>query len=179
MSKVAEILLNEHKVLFDVIETAKRIQKIKNIDKYRRVIHKFITFFIQFTEVYHHPKEELILYPQILKLTKNIDQKIIREMSGNHNEIGVLIRKAEEAFINEKNKELKIIIKKYLDLLFKHIWRENLIIFVNLGHLLSGEDNLKMIKRFNRLDGKGIGKDKLEKSIYKYMKSTDFTDQRS
>lgn len=168
MKDAIEILLDEHKIIFDAIEATKYIQEIKDIKEYREEIFPFITFFIKFTDIYHHPKEENILYPLLLKREKTIDKTIIRMISGNHSELDEIIYTAKAAYINNENSKLKKSIQLYLKLLYRHIWRENLIVFVNLQYILSKEDNAKIIKQFNKVDLKGK-KLKLKKDIYKLI----------
>lgn len=168
MKDAIEILLDEHKVLFDAIEATKCVQEIKDIKVYRKEIFPFITFFIKYTDLYHHPKEENILYPLLLKLEKTIDKTIIRMITGNHSELDEIIYTAKSAYLNDENNKLKKSIQQYLKLLYRHIWRENLIVLVNLQYILSKEDNIKIRKQFNEIDLKG-NKLKLKKDIYKLI----------
>ena len=57
------ILLEEHRLLMQAVKTAREIQKIHDDDLYYRQLHGIILFLRNFTEIYHHPKEEQPLNP--------------------------------------------------------------------------------------------------------------------
>jgi hemerythrin-like domain-containing protein len=170
MNTAAEILLDEHKTLFDAIEATKKVQKVKDVELYRKLIINFISFFKDFTEIYHHPKEETILYKRILKHAKNIDNKILNEISGNHDELDELIILVEQYFIENENNKLKKAVDKYINLLFKHIWKENIILIKNLSYLLDEKELKSVAKSFIKLDEKYGKKKKLQNDITKLIK---------
>ncbi|MCX6295744.1 MAG: hemerythrin domain-containing protein [Bacteroidetes bacterium] len=172
MNTAAEILLDEHKTLFDAIEATKKVQKVKDVELYRKLIINFISFFKDFTEIYHHPKEEKILYKKILKHSKNIDNKILNEISGNHHELDEQIILVEQ-YYNEnenENNKLKKAVDKYINLLFKHIWKENIILIKNLSYLLDEKELKSVAKSFIKLDEKYEKKKKLQNDITKLIK---------
>lgn len=167
MKNVSGLLLEEHKLLYNAIEVARRIQKIEDQDRYHKLMHDIILFFRNYTEIYHHPKEQYILYPALLKHPAKIDNKLLHEISDNHEDFKMLIAEIENCYELHQYDQLKLIFSKYLDEMFEHISREDNIVLKKLNEILSEEELTTINTEFLKHDEHFGEKEELKELFYK------------
>ena len=167
MFNPVQILHNEHKVLLEAVETTKEVQRIKEDKQYRILIHDLILFFRNFSEIYHHPKEEHIFYPLIKNRVENINDYFIYELGDNHNDFRAMISEMENYFENCDYPLLRNIMDTYLAELKEHIEKEEKEVLYVSANLLRKNEIEKVCEEFKTLDEK-LGKNeksKLERII--------------
>ncbi|MBL0047841.1 MAG: hemerythrin domain-containing protein [Bacteroidetes bacterium] len=160
-------LLEEHKVLLQAIETSKEIQKIKDNDRYFTLMYDMIIFFRNFSEIYHHPKEEGILYPILRNRSANLSTEFMHEICDSHEDFKSIMAEIENVYILYDYKQLRILVSKYMEYLEDHIKKENKII-LSVSKSLLNERELDMVAtEFDRLDNRHGDKAELINSFYK------------
>ncbi len=167
MENPIQILHREHMILMDAASTTERVQKIKDNKKYRWLIHDLILFFRNYTEIFHHPKEENVLYPIIKNRSRKINDHLMYEICDNHEDFKALIAEMENHFENRDYELLRKTVDTYLIELVQHIEMEEREILHISENLLVKSEIEKANEDFKTLDEK-LGeheKEKLEKII--------------
>jgi hemerythrin-like domain-containing protein len=161
------ILLEEHRLLLQAVETAKRIQGISDNDTYYTQIRGIILFFRNFTEIYHHPKEDNILYPMLRKHKLNKSEEFINEVGDNHDEFKRMIADIENTYLFYNCNQLRKTTAVYIQAMADHVRKENQIVLSIAESLLDAEELEKALQQFESFDEKVGYKDDL---INDYLK---------
>ncbi len=167
MNNPIHILHKEHMFLLEAVATTKEVQKIQDNKQYRWLIHDLILFFRNFTELYHHPKEERVLYPILKNRAEKMNDRFIYELCDNHDDFKALIADIENYFESRDYRMLRKTMDTYLMELAEHIEKEEREILHISANLLLKVEIEKINEEFNALDEK-LGNDeknKLEKII--------------
>ncbi len=167
MKNPIKILQEEHKLLLQAVETGKEIQKISDNIVYRDLMHDFIIFIRNYTEIYHHPKEENVLYPLLQNRSKAMSSEFIHEICDNHEDFKSLIAEIENHYVMFDYKQLRKSIAAYFDLLSEHIKRENKIILSAASEILTINEKENIYNQFETIDKKNGEKEELTKDLYK------------
>lgn len=170
MNNPVEILKDEHKLLLNAVKVAKRIQNLSDDETYYELIRDMILFLRNYTETYHHPKEEYYLYPLLQNRAKGMNSEFVHEICDNHQEFKALMAAIENHFVMYDYRLLRITMNEYLVTLEEHIKRENRLILSIAENLLTREELNKVYKDFVVLDKKDGGKDQFRKSFVKLSK---------
>jgi hemerythrin-like domain-containing protein len=161
MENPIQTLLEEHNILLKATESSKALQNIANDSLYRKLLHDVIIFFRNFTEIYHHPKEEDFLYPLLRNRSENMSEKFIKEIFDNHEDFKSLMAEIENYYISFNYKLLRSTFNAYLKLMKEHILRENSIVLSVAEKILSKEELIVLAQGFKQLDEKNGEKNEL------------------
>lgn len=161
------ILLDEHKLLMKAIETTRQIQKVEDNKFYHKSMNDMILFFRNFSETYHHPKEENILYPALQSRSANLSPEFIHEICDNHEDFKWLMAAIENAFVIHDYKLLRDLASQYIAYMEEHIKKENKIILSVAKELLDEKEMESISKAFVSHDEKSGDKEELIKNFYK------------
>jgi len=161
MENPIQILLEEHRILLNATESSNALQNITNDNLYRNILHDVIIFFRNFTEIYHHPKEENFLYPLLRNRTENMSDKFIKEICDNHEDFKSLIAEIENYYVSFNYSLLRSTFTSYLKLMKEHILRENTIVLSVAENMLTKKELLELAQSFKQLDEKNGEKNEL------------------
>lgn len=153
-SDPVKILLEEHKILLQAIEATRQLQKTDDDKAFHSTMHNVILFFRNFSETYHHPKEETIFYPLLRNRSANVSPEFLHDICDNHEDFKVLVGEIENAFVYYDYPRLRELVNQYLHLFEEHIKRENKIILSVANQLLFPEEKEAAAIAFNELDEK-------------------------
>ncbi len=162
MNNPIQILHEEHLVLLEAVETTKQVQKIQDNKQYRWLIHDLILFFRNFTEIFHHSKEEQILYPVIKNRAEKMSDRFLYEICDNHEDFKAMIAEIENHFENRDYRMLRKTMDTYLKELVEHIEKEEGEILQISAKLLLKNEIEKINEEFKMLDEK-LGDDEKNK----------------
>ncbi|MCK6649884.1 MAG: hemerythrin domain-containing protein [Bacteroidia bacterium] len=165
MSKVVKILAQEHTDLFNAIEAGERVRQIKDDTLFKKEVLRLISLLDIFTNEFHHPKEEDVLYAFLLKKKDTLSNRILKEISKDHHSLHLALDLVKERSLSPKRVALENAFSKYLKLLHKHIWRENIIVFINIPYFVNKEEEQKIYLLFEEIDKKGITKKKIKSEL--------------
>ena len=147
-----KILLDEHQLLLHAVGTARNIQKISDDEAYYTQIRGIILFFRNFTEIYHHPKEDEILYPLLRKHASSISPEFLYEVGDNHDDFKVLIADIENIYLFYNCNKLRHCTELYINALEKHILKEDKIV-LSIAESLLNEEELALVQNaFEQFD---------------------------
>lgn len=161
------ILLEEHNLLLKAVETTKNIQKIMDNEVYYTQAQGIILFFRNFTEIYHHPKEDDILYPLLRNRSETLSGELLYEICDNHDDFKIMIGNIEDTYLCYHYDELRNATDIYIQALEKHIRRENEIVLSVALTLLDETEWETVLNQFNEHDERNGYKEDL---INDYLK---------
>jgi hemerythrin-like domain-containing protein len=167
MNDPVEILQQEHQLLLQAARVTKEIQKTEDDLSYRELIRDMILFLRNFTESYHHPKEEYHLYPLLQNRSAGMSREFIHEVCDNHEDFKALMAEIENNYVLCNYSLLRQSMDKYVDLLTEHIKREDRLILSVAGSLLSKSELEGVYREFMELDEKQGEKKELVNSFYR------------
>lgn len=179
----AQLLMNEHEVIKQVEKTVYLLDFLweKDAEKYKSFIAKIIYFLKEYSDKYHHHKEEEILFPELCNHPDFLLQEIIDELLEHHEMFREYTREIEEAIADNQFENAHTILKKYLENLLDHIAIENDELFIMAENLFSPNELEKLFFRFKDIDmelGEAIKTD-LEKIPADIEKSLEKDDKRN
>lgn len=154
MNNPIELLIQEHDIILQAIESAKKLSSIKgtNPEAYQFDIKKMIGFFRNYADKYHHYKEETLLFPAMCDENAILKDGIIGEMMDNHskfrNDLIEIEADLNELELDSANKK----VVKYLNELLDHISIENDEVFQIAESLLSESEIEKIYFGFIDID---------------------------
>ena len=161
------ILLEEHKLLLQAIKTTRTIQKIEDNEAYYKQLHNIILFLRNFTEIYHHPKEENIFYPMLRNRSEGMSTEFIRETCDYHEDFKPMVFDIESSYLDYDYCQLRKATDRYITALEEHIRRENEIILSVAHSLLDEEELASLSKAMQKHDDEYGYKEELIKDLYK------------
>lgn len=161
------VLLEEHKLLLQAVETTRIIQKVLDNEIYYTQIRGMILFFRNFTEIYHHPKEDDILYPLLRNRSQVISPEFLYEVCDNHDDFKNMIGDIEDSYLFYHYDELRNATDIYINALEKHIRKEDGIV-LSVAHTLLDEKELEtVLQEFQDHDDRYGYKDDLIRDFLK------------
>lgn len=166
--KPTEDLINEHKVITHVLESASNeASRMYGTHEIRpELIEMLLDFFRGFTDKCHHAKEEKHLFPMLEKRGMSHDSGPIAVMLMEHNEgrkglanTAGLLPAAKQ---NDKGaiKSIAENLSAYVTMLIAHIEKENKVLFPMADRILTNEDQEDLEKAFEIVEkietGEGV-----------------------
>ena len=167
MKDPIRILQDEHTVLLEAIITGRALQKTIDNTVYYKLMHDFIIFIRNFTEIYHYPKEENILFPLLQNRSAAMTKEFIHEISDNHEDFKSMIAEIENHYMIQDSIQLRKTMNNYFEVLAEHIKRENKIILSAADKILSITEKKNIYDQFEKTDKKNGEKEELKKELYK------------
>ena len=167
MQNPIELLQEEHTLILKAIEIGKDIQKVPENKVYYRLMHDYILFIRNYTEIYHYPKEENILYPVLQNRSKAMSSEFMHEICDNHEDFKSMIADIENYYVMFDYKQLRKAMTNYFELLTNHIKRENKIILGAAAEILTVNEKENIYNQFETIDKKNGEKEELTKGLYK------------
>ncbi len=152
MNNPVSILHDEHQLLLDAIRKAALIQETRDNDLYHERVHDIILFFRNFTELYHYPKKDKILYPLLSGRSDEIDSRTIKALNERHQDMEQLLADIVDAHVSYDYAELRATLNKYMDELSAQITHEHNTILAIAPALLTSDEAGELIARFQELD---------------------------
>ncbi len=154
MNNSLKILFDEHEVISNAIELAKKAKTLigANDEEYEFTVSELIRFFRVYADQYHHHKEEEILFPEMMKKNELLADGIVREMFDNHTYFRELIRDIELDLEEKKYKEASVKIDEYTEALLDHIAVENEELFQTAYSLFTDDELENIFYRFADAD---------------------------
>ncbi|SYZ71810.1 Hemerythrin HHE cation binding domain protein [Candidatus Zixiibacteriota bacterium] len=169
--KAIEMLKNEHRLIEKVLAALEyyigAIDKGEEID--RRDLAKFTAFIRTFADSCHHGKEEGILFAEMIERGFSREQGPVAVMLMEHNEGRRLISRLnaladkKEPWAENDRQEISRTATEYIDLLRRHIMKEDNILYPAAEQNIPPEIMTAMYDRFERFEEEETGVGEHEK----------------
>ena len=154
MHNPIQTLYDEHTIIANALEIARQASSLieKDNRRYDSTMRKLITFFREYSDGYHHQKEETILFPEIAKRKQILSEGVISEMNENHEDFREKITLIENCLNEENYLKAHKILDRYAEALLDHIAVENDELFQVANSLLDAEQLNKVYFKFQDCD---------------------------
>lgn len=161
-----EILLYEHKIIYSLLDKLKL--KIEEMEKTRNIKGNFIDlltdFFITYIDVYHHGKEENLMFEMLKKKPISANhQKSIKLLEDQHNIGRKIIEKImvnSASYFKLKNdqdfRQLIILLKEFHKLYMEHAYFEDNSFFKEVIEYFSESEKEQLTEDFFKFNIKMI-----------------------
>lgn len=152
---------NPIKVMYDEHFIIKKSEKIinsidclweKDASRYIEIVTQLIDFFRNYSDGYHHHKEEGILFPAIKNHPDFVLQEMIDEFNEHHNSFREYTKDIVEALDNNEFPKSYNLMQEYFNDLLDHIAAEDEELFVLAETLLSDNELETMYFKFKDVD---------------------------
>ena len=146
MPNPTDILLREHDIISSVSSTINELDKVlmQSPEKFEEIVVHLLTFFREYSDKYHHQKEEQILFPALNDHPDFRQQEIITELEEHHENFREQVTAIESALNSKEFEQALSILKIYVNDLLDHIAVENDELFIMAESLFS-ENELERI----------------------------------
>jgi hemerythrin-like domain-containing protein len=154
MNNPIQVILDEHEIISGAEKTVQLLDHYweKSEEEFIKQVHSLIIFFREYSDKYHHFKEEQILFPELENLGDFAVNALVSELK-EHHEIFREYTLSIERFLGERQFEKAYaILCTYMNELLDHIAAENDELFVMAESLLSEADQETMYFKFMDLD---------------------------
>ncbi len=149
-SKAIQMLVAEHDVILKAIEQVDTILESEDLSKQANSLLWFIKFFREYGNLYHHHKEEDILFPLLKQKDSMIAEGIISALTEHHEMFREDLHNAQDAISNGDWTAVRNTFNRYLSNLKDHISAENDEFFITADQVL--DDSEKESLYFSFLD---------------------------
>ncbi len=131
MNSPIKVLEDEHEIIKSALELAIKMAPLigVNDELYAESSSKLMVFFKTYTDKYHHQKENLILFPEMIKKYELLGEGIVKEMYENHEDFHDILNTTEELLANKEYSQAQKQFNIYAEALLDHITVENEEVF--------------------------------------------------
>jgi len=125
-SKATQLLFDEHEVISSIASVIAQIDKTweKDAANYTSSVNGLLRFLKEYSDGYHHQKEEEILFPHMLAKNEMLDG-IIDELIEHHEDFRGHVQRIEQELEAGNFASVQQKLAEYLDGLLDHIAIEN------------------------------------------------------
>ena len=135
----AEMLLDEHEIIKSVENTIYAMDLLweKDPEKYKSLISRMLYFFKEYSDRFHHYKEEQILFPEMRNHPDFLLSEILDELEDHHKMFREYTAEIIDLMEQNQFEKAHAILKKYINNLLDHIAVENDELFSMAENLFS------------------------------------------
>ncbi len=149
-----DILTSEHDVISSAEDFINDIENLWPGDAagYQNAIRKLLAFFRDYSDKFHHHKEEEVLFPEMAAHPEFVLHEIIAELEEHHDLFREYAGKIEKANNDGQWEKVQSLLKLYVKDLLDHIAVENDELFAMAETLFTEEELERMYFRFMDID---------------------------
>jgi hemerythrin-like domain-containing protein len=149
-----QLLLGEHEIISKAGEviTAMDGRWETRPDAYEAALRDLISFFVSYSDGFHHRKEEIILFPALRKHPDFYTPDILDELEDHHQTFRDHVGQLEAAIAEQRYEAAQARLQRYFKELLDHIAMENDELFVMAGSVLSESELERMYFQFQDVD---------------------------
>lgn len=150
----AEMLMSEHDIIKRVETVIHSMDKLweKDPEKYKAMVTRMLYFFKEYSDKFHHYKEEEVLFPEMRNHPDFVLDEIIEELEEHHVMFREYAKNIKESIENNELEKAHKILNKYISNLLDHIAIEDDELFSMAQSLFTEEQFEKLYFRFKDID---------------------------
>ncbi len=150
----AEMLMKEHSTIEQVESVIHSMDGLweKDHEKYRAMVSKLLYFFREYSDVFHHRKEEEVLFPELINHPDFLLNEIIDELEEHHEMFREYTKEIEDLIESDELIKAHVLLKRYVNDLLDHIAVENDELFSIAENLFTDSQLENMYFRFKDID---------------------------
>lgn len=159
-----QTLMDEHEVISVTEELIQSLDKKWNSDSnsYTQKVEGLIYFFREYTDKFHHRKEEEVLFKKLKDNPDFLLDDIITELEEHHEMFRETVINIEEALSNEDFEKVQSLLSRYINNLLDHIAIENDELYSMAESLFNEGELENMYFLFEDID-RELGKERKQK----------------
>jgi hemerythrin-like domain-containing protein len=148
------ILIQEHSVISSVSTSVNELEQVlkSSPEKFEETLNLLLKFFRDYSDKYHHHKEELILFPAMNNHPDFMQQDIIHELEEHHENFREQLSEIDAALKTKEYVQALKILKVYVNDLLDHIAIENDELFIMAESLFSENEMERMYFQYKDID---------------------------
>ena len=149
-----QVLVQEHDIISAAEGVVQSLQNTweKNVDEYRDKVQQLIVFFREYSDQFHHHKEEAVLFRKLKENPDFLPKEIISELEDHHQMFRDILSDIEEAVENQNWPRAQQLLESYLNDLLDHIAIENDELFLMAESVFSADELEHMFFLFEDID---------------------------
>lgn len=149
-----QVLMDEHEIISSV---EARIKGLNNswqddAENYKKNVLMLLAFFKEYSDKFHHHKEEEVLFKELRNNPDFLLNEIIEELEGHHEEFRDTIQEIENVLNKEEYEKVQGLLSGYFNDLLDHIAVENDELFIMTESLFSEDELERMYFLFQDID---------------------------
>jgi hemerythrin-like domain-containing protein len=154
MHNAIQIMLDEHDIISSAEDVIKKLDQYwqKSEEGFTEHLSALLQFFREYSDQYHHYKEENILFPALEDSDDFVVHSMILEFKEHHEMFREHTQAIEEYLAKGQYGEAYTLLVTYMNELLDHIAAENDEFFVMAESLLSDEELETMYFKFLDID---------------------------
>lgn len=149
-----QTLMDEHEIISSTEDLIKTLDKQWETDKdnYTNKIKHLLEFFREYSDKFHHHKEEEVLFKELKANPDFILDDLISELEEHHEMFRETVNDIEEALSNEGFEKVQSLLSQFINDLLDHIAVENDELFIMAESLFSEDELERMYFLFEDID---------------------------
>ncbi|NQU34797.1 MAG: hemerythrin domain-containing protein, partial [Bacteroidetes bacterium] len=122
-----QTLMDEHDLISSTEGIISKLDGtwLENEAKYAESIQKLLTFFKEYSDHFHHRKEEEVLFKELRDNPEFLLNDIVNELEEHHEMFRNTIKEIEQALENSDYEKVQLLCAGYINDLLDHIAVEN------------------------------------------------------
>ncbi|MCC7050341.1 MAG: hemerythrin domain-containing protein [Bacteroidia bacterium] len=154
MSNPIDVMHHEHDIILNAGHAISNLKDLwlTDAESYTNKIKLLVNFFKEYSDGYHHRKEEEVLFPAIKSHPDFVLQEIIEEFEQHHEDFREYTAEINEALSEGNYDKSYKVLKQYFNDLMDHIAAENEELFVLAESLMSEEQLATIYFKFKDID---------------------------
>lgn len=149
-----QVLMDEHEIISSVEARIKELNNswLDNAENYKKNVLTLLAFFKEYSDKFHHHKEEEVLFKELRNNPDFILNDIVEELEGHHDMFRDSTKEIEEAIKNDKYEKVQELLTGYINDLLDHIAVENDELFIMAESLFNEDELERMYFLFQDID---------------------------
>ena len=150
----AQLLINEHAIIkkAESLVQSMSLLWMKDQEKYKSMVAKLLYFFKEYSDRFHHYKEEKILFPEMRNHPDFKLDEIIDELEEHHKMFREYTQEIKESIEKDQYDKAQNILVRYIHQLLDHIAIEDDELFSMAENLFSETQFENMYFSFKDID---------------------------
>jgi hemerythrin-like domain-containing protein len=147
-------MLDEHVIISSAEKTVQLLDHYweKSEEDFVKHVHSLLGFFREYSDKYHHNKEEQILFPELENHIDFLIHSIISELNEHHEIFRESMKAIEKHIDKNQFKKAYIALCTYMEVLLDHIAVEDDELFVMAVSILSDTELESIYFKFKDID---------------------------
>jgi len=152
--KSTKLLMADHETILEALHVleaiAAGIEQGEDINK--EDVLSLLAFLRNFADGSHHVKEEAIFFPALMQAGMSLQDGPLRVMTYEHERGRSLTAAMDEALSRDDKQDFVMYARRYVELLTKHIEKENYVLFDAADQTLTDEEDQKRVDAFENFE---------------------------
>jgi hemerythrin-like domain-containing protein len=160
-NRATEVLLAEHVIISGASGAIAAMDRLwtSDADAYERAFRDIISFFVSYSDGFHHRKEEEVLFPALRSHPDFYASDILDELEDHHQSFREHVTGMQHALEQKSYERAQARLARYFDELLDHIAVENDELFAMVDSLLNETELERIYFAFKDVD-RELGEDR-------------------